>query len=79
MNASGIYKASTCWNKTQQHLTKMVNTLGLAAATTAFSALGEGVPEEPVEVTIDRPFVFLIRDIETDSILLIGRVLNPRT
>lgn len=34
-------------------------------------------PEEPVTVTIDRPFVFLIRDIETGAILFIGRVINP--
>jgi serpin B len=34
-------------------------------------------PEEPVTVTIDRPFIFLIRDIETGAILFIGRVINP--
>lgn len=31
----------------------------------------------PGTITIDRPFIFLIRDIETSSILFIGRVLNP--
>jgi len=34
-------------------------------------------PEEPVIVTIDRPFIFLIRDIETEAVLFIGRVMNP--
>ena len=34
-------------------------------------------PPPPIEVTIDRPFIFLIRDIETDTILFVGRVLNP--
>ncbi|MBN2358496.1 MAG: serpin family protein [Deltaproteobacteria bacterium] len=31
----------------------------------------------PVTVTVDRPFVFMIRDLETRAILFVGRVLNP--
>ena len=48
-----------------------------AAAATAVIMELTAVPEPPVEVTIDHPFIFLIRDIETDAILFVGRVLNP--
>jgi len=34
-------------------------------------------PPQPKELTIDRPFIFLIRDIPTGSTIFIGRVLNP--
>jgi serpin B len=48
-----------------------------AAAATAVIMKETAMPGQPVEVTIDRPFIFLIRDIETGAILFIGRVLNP--
>ena len=48
-----------------------------AAAATAVIMARSAVPEHPVEVTIDRPFIFLIRDIDTDAILFVGRVVNP--
>jgi serpin B len=49
-----------------------------AAATAVVMTLKSAQVEEPVEVDIDQPFIFLIRDIETDTILFLGRVLDPR-
>ncbi len=48
-----------------------------AAAATAVVMNLTAAPGEPVEVTLDHPFIFLIRDIETGAILFVGRVVNP--
>ena len=48
-----------------------------AAAATAVIMRLSAAPAEPVHVTVDRPFIFLIRDIETGTILFVGRVMDP--
>lgn len=47
-----------------------------AAAATAVMMVGSA-PGGLVQFTIDRPFIFLIRDIKTGVILFVGRLLNP--
>jgi serpin B len=48
-----------------------------AAAATAVIVGTTSMPPEPIEVKIDRPFIYLIRDIKTGTVLFVGRVLNP--
>jgi serpin B len=48
-----------------------------AAAATAVVIELTAIAEMPVTINIDRPSIFLIRDIETGAILFVGRVLNP--
>jgi serpin B len=48
-----------------------------AAAATAVEMQLKGAPMDPVTVTVNRPFIFFIRDIETGAILFVGRVVDP--
>lgn len=48
-----------------------------AAAATAVVMRPTGMPSDLVHITVDRPFIFLIRDIATGTIVFIGRVMNP--
>jgi serpin B len=48
-----------------------------AAAATAVVVTATSIPGGPVTLTIDRPFLLVIRDIPTDTILFLGRVVKP--
>ena len=47
-----------------------------AAAASAVIINLKGILEQ-AEVNLDHPFIYLIRDIETNTILFVGRVMNP--
>ncbi len=55
-----------------------VDEAGTEAAAASGVIVGiTAMPAQPIQVTINRPFLFLIRDISTGSIIFLGRVLNP--
>jgi serpin B len=48
-----------------------------AAAATAVVISLVAYPGPPVVLTVNRPFLFVLRDVPTETILFIGRVVNP--
>ncbi|HZE96701.1 MAG TPA: serpin family protein [Planctomycetota bacterium] len=49
-----------------------------AAAVTVPMAAGSAPPKKNVEFKADRPFLFVIRDLPTETTLFMGRVADPR-
>ena len=52
-----------------------VSEAGTEAAAATAVTMKRGAP--PIEFAADHPFLFLIRDKQTGSILFMGRVVNP--
>jgi Serine protease inhibitor len=48
-----------------------------AAAATAIVMRGTAEPGEPITLTVDRPFLFALRDVPTGTVLFLGRVTDP--
>jgi len=49
-----------------------------AAAATVILMMPAAIPPKSVELTIDRPFFYVIRDVPSGTILFMGRVVDPR-
>ena len=57
----------------------LVDEKGTEAAAATAGVVGIiSVPPPPIVVAVDRPFIFLIRDIATNTTLFVGRVMDPR-
>jgi serpin B len=48
-----------------------------AAAATAIILRPTSVPDRIVQIVLDRPFVFFVRDVETNVLLFVGHYANP--
>ncbi|MFW2512475.1 serpin family protein [Demequina sp. SO4-13] len=48
-----------------------------AAAVTGISVEDSGMPDPALEVIADRPFLYVIRDVDTGAALFVGQVLDP--
>ncbi len=48
-----------------------------AAASTAVIGVGGAVFSHPVDLTIDRPFLFFIRDVSSNTVLFAGKMVDP--
>ena len=72
---SGITGGKDLWIDEVIHKTMVsVDEYGTEAAAATAVMMSGGIP---TLLSVDRPFVFFIRDIETGAVLFVGRVLDP--
>ena len=78
-NLSGIDGARDLFVQSVVHEAFIkVNEAGTeAAAATGIAAGGTSIQPIPTVVRLDRPFIYLIRDIPTQTVLFVGRVVDP--
>jgi serpin B len=65
-------------SKTIHQANISVDEIGTEAAAASAVLMSYTSIENPLEVIINRPFIYLIRDRKTGAILFLGRVLNPQ-
>jgi serpin B len=76
---SGISKADQLFISAVIHQANIdVDEAGTtAAAATAAVMAGTAAPTDTVTLTVDRPFLFAVRDNVTGAVLFLGRITNP--
>jgi serpin B len=75
---SGIFGKTGYWLDEVYHQAYItVDEDGTTAAAASGVVVIKGTSPNPPEVNLNHPFIFMIRDIETNTILFVGRVMNP--
>ncbi len=75
---SGITEADKLWLSAVVHKSFVtVDEKGTEAAAATAAIMEMSAAMDPPVMTVDRPFIFLIRDIPTGTILFLGRVMQP--
>jgi serpin B len=54
-----------------------VNENGTEAAAATAVIVGDSSVPVPAKISLDKPFLFFIRDLQTKAVLFVGRVTDP--